>query len=267
MIAFGSPFAAHLRRALLPLTLFSAVYVTAVAQAATLNVYGPGGPAPAMKEAAQAYGAKHDIQVDIVAGPTPKWVDKAREDADIVYGGSEHMMSDFAKAMPGLFNLSDVLPLYLRPAAILVRPGNPKKIKGFKDLLQPGIKVLAVAGAGQTGLWEDLAGRTGDIKTVRAFRSNMVLPEAPNSAAARQQWVEHPEIDAWLIWNIWQVANPELADQVPVEEPWRIYRDMGVVLTNAGKKNVQAKDFIEFLQSAEGQRIFAKWGWSTGTDK
>ena len=32
--------------------------------------------------------------------------------------------------------------LYLRPVAILVRPGNPKGIRGFRDLLAPGVKVL-----------------------------------------------------------------------------------------------------------------------------
>ncbi|WP_397475460.1 substrate-binding domain-containing protein [Pusillimonas sp.] len=59
-----------------------------------------------------------------------------------------------------------------------------------------------------------------------------------------------------MIWNIWQVANPELADQVPVEELWRIYRDAGVVLTTNGKKNTQAGDFVGFLKAEEGQRIF-----------
>ena len=150
--------------------------------------------------------------------------------------------------------------MYLRPVAILVRPGNPKRICGFRDLLAPGVKVLTVAGAGQTGLWEDVAGRTGDIAMVRAFRNNMVFPEAPNSGAAKQQWTQQKDIDAWLIWNIWQVANPELAQVVPMDEPFRIYRDAGVVLTHKGSAQPKAKAFIEFLQSPAGQKIFAKWG-------
>jgi accessory colonization factor AcfC len=146
--------------------------------------------------------------------------------------------------------------------AILVRPGNPKGIRGFRDLLAPGVKVLTVAGAGQTGLWEDVAGRTGDIAMVRAFRRNMVFPEAANSGAAKQQWIQQKDIDAWLIWNIWQVANPELAQVVAMDEPFRIYRDVGVVLTRNGSAKPQAKAFVAFLQSAEGQTIFAKWGWA-----
>ena len=226
-----------------------------------VHVYGPGGPAPAIKEAAKAFGAKHKVNVEVTAGPTGQWAAKAKQDADVVYSGAEHMMSDFAKALPGTFNLQEAEPLYLRPSAILVRPGNPKNIRGFQDLLAPGIKVMAVAGAGQTGLWEDVAGRTGDIAMVRAFRKNLLLPEASNSGEARKAWIVQPDIDAWLIWNIWQVSNPDLAELVPIEENLRIYRDTGVVVTKRGDKEPQARAFVEFLKSTEGQAIFSKWGW------
>lgn len=227
----------------------------------TINVYGPGGPAPAMQEAAQAFGAAHQVTVNVVAGPTPQWVEKAKQDADVIFSGAEYMLSDYAKALPGAFDLRDAQPLYLRPVAILVRPGNPKGIRGFRDLLAPGVKVLTVAGAGQTGLWEDVAGRTGDIGMVRALRKNIVFPEAANSGAAKEQWTRQQDIDAWLIWNIWQVANPALAQLVEMDEPFRIYRDTGVVLTGKGRQQPQAKAFVAFLQSPAGQKIFAKWGW------
>ena len=228
----------------------------------TLNVYGPGGPAPAMKEAAKSFGAMHKVEVNVTAGPTPQWADKAKQDADVVFSGAENMMSDFAKALPGAFDLKEAEPLYLRPVAILVRPGNPKHIQGFRDLLTPGIKVMAVAGAGQTGLWEDVAGRTGEIALVRAFRKNLLLPEAPNSAEARKRWTQQPDIDAWLIWNIWQVSNPDLAQLVEMDEPFRIYRDVGIVVTRRGAAEPQAKAFVDYLKSSAGQAIFEKWGWN-----
>ena len=250
-------------------SLFAAAVVAAALAASapvwakdTINVYGPGGPAPAMQEAAKAFGAAHrGVTVNVSAGPTGQWLEKAKQDADVIFSGAENMMTDFAKALPGAFDLADAQPLYLRPAAILVRPGNPKGIHGFRDLLAPGVKVLTVAGAGQTGLWEDVAGRTGDIGMVRAFRKNVVFPEAANSAVAKQQWAQQKDIDAWLIWNIWQVANPDLAQVVAMDEPFRIYRDAGVVLTRKGSTQAQAKAFVEFLQSPAGRKVFAKWGW------
>lgn len=227
----------------------------------SVHVYGPGGPAPAMKEAAAAYGRAHDIDVVVTAGPTAQWGDQARQDADVIYSGAENMMGGFAGTFPGLFELAEARPLYLRPSTILVRPGNPKRIGGLLDLLKPGMRVLTVAGAGQTGLWEDMAGRTGDIGMVRALRGNIVFPEAGNSAQARQRWQDDATLDAWIIWNIWQVANPQLADVVPVEPQFRIHRDVGVVVTAKGKGNPHAAGFAAFLASPDGARIFRKAGW------
>ena len=255
----------HRTKAFAILALAASGFAGALHAQTALNVYGPGGPAPAMQEAAKTFGATNNVTVNVTAGPTTQWLDKARQDADIIFSGAENMFTDYAKALPGAFELKEAYPLYLRPAAILVRPGNPKNIRGFRDLLAPNIKILTVAGAGQTGLWEDVAGRTGDIAVVRAFRKNMVFPEAANSGAAKEQWTQQKDIDAWLIWNIWQVANPDLAQVVEMDEPFRIYRDAGVVLTRKGKTEPQAAAFVEFLTSAAGQKIFAKWGWDART--
>ena len=227
-----------------------------------LNVYGPGGPYPAMKEAAEAFGKQNNVKMEIVAGPTNQWIEKAKKDADIVYSGSEYMMTDFIFAMEGKIEESTVKALYLRPSAILVRPGNPKKIRDFPDLLKPGIKILIVNGSGQEGLWEDIAGRQGSIETVRALRKN-IAAYARTSAEAKKMWTDNKDLDVWLIWNIWQIANPSLADLVTMSKKYTVYRDCGIALTKQGKDKEMAKRFVEFLQSSDGAQIFAKWGWIT----
>ena len=227
----------------------------------TLRVYGPGGPLPAMKEAAAVFGQAHGIDVQVTAGPAPQWIDHAKSDADLIFSGSEVMMSDFISAIPEI-DPATVHPLFLRPATILVRPGNPGHITGVADLLKPGHRVLVVNGAGQQGLWEDVAGRLGDIESVRAFRAN-IAKVAANSAVARQAWTEDNSLDAWLIWSIWQVANPHLAEQVAVEPQYAVYRDTGVALTKHGEARPKAKEFASFLASPEGAAIFVKNGWLT----
>lgn len=254
----------HGRRTITILVLGLACFASggSVLAADALFVYGPGGPAPAMKEAAAAFQRQHGVQVEVIAGPTPSWIDKARQNADLIYSGSETMMTDFVVAMEGRIDEKTITPLYLRPMSILVRPGNPRRITGFRDLLKPGTKILVVNGAGQNGAWEDIAGRKGDIGTVRQLRRNIVS-YAPNSAAARTTWIEKTDVDVWLIWNIWQVANPQLADTVPIEPDYAIYRDTGIALSKQGAKKPLARQFVDFLQSKEGSRIFAKWGWKT----
>ena len=253
--------------ALLALAFSSAVSAQITSRAPdTLHVYGPGGPLPAMKEAAAEFSRLHGVQVEVTGGPASQWLERAKSDADIIFSGAENMMTDFIgqlkDAPGGKIDVASVDPLYLRPAAILVRPGNPRHIRRFEDLLKPGIRILVVQGAGQTGMWEDMAGRTGDISIVRALRRN-IGSVAPNSADAKKVWTDDKSYDAWLIWNIWQVANPALADVVPVAPKWRIYRDCGTALTVRGREKAGARDFVQFLRSRSGARIFAKWGWIT----
>lgn len=230
------------------------------ALAGPVHVYGPGGPLPAMREAAEAFSKAKGVEVTVIAGPPPSWIERAKADGDVVFSGSESMMSDFLVAMPEHILPGTVEPLYLREAAILVRPGNPAGIKGVVDLFAPGHRILVVNGAGQNGLWEDVAGRLGRIDAVKAFRAN-IAKVARNSAEARQAWTEDRNLDAWLIWTIWQKANPTLADLVPIEPEYRIYRDTGVGLTRRGKENPDAVAFKTFLASAQAGEIFAKWGW------
>ena len=229
--------------------------------AITINAYGPGGPAPAMREAAQVFGAKKGVTVAITAGPTPKWKDQAMQDADLIFSGSEYMMHDFAtKDLPGLIDPATIRTLYLRPSAILVRPGNPKKIKGIKDLAKPNLKVLVVAGAGQVGMWEDVAGRTGKVKLVDGVRRNIGF-SAPNSAEAKKIWNSDMTYDAWLIWTIWQKESPASADLVKTEPENTVYRSCGLALTQRSTQKALATEFADFVQSPQGKAIFVKWGW------
>lgn len=231
-----------------------------------VRAYGPGGPLPAMKEAAQAFSKARGVRVEVVGGPTDTWLQKARADADVIFSGSEYMMTDFSKAMEGRIDEATIVSLYLRPSAILVRRGNPKSIRDLPDLAKPGMKVLVVQGAGQTGMWEDMAGKQGDIRLVRALRKNIAV-HAANTGAAKQIWTERPDLDAWIVYNIWQVANPQLADLVPVSKDYVVYRDSGAALTKQGAQKQAAREFLEFLQSADGAAIFRKWGWMTVSDR
>lgn len=227
----------------------------------TIYVYGPGGPAPAIKEAAIAFEKISQTKIKVIFGPTPQWLDKAKQNGDIIFTGSETMATDFALLLNKVIGINDFEPLYLRPLSLLVRPGNPKKIKGIQDIISSDIKIIVVNGSGLTGAWEDMIGRTGNLNLIKKLRKNIIF-YATNSAEAKKYWIDHPDVDVWIIWNIWQVANPKLADIVKIEDEYAIYRDMSVGLTSFGKNKKSAQDFVKFLNSNEGEKIFSKWGWS-----
>ena len=244
----------------------TAIGATSVSAQEVLHVYGSEGPYPAMREAATVFAERNNVDLQIVADPVEKWLDEAKAKADLVYSSAEFMMVDIIQGMEGEIEDSSVTPLYWRPAAILVRPGNPKHIHDFPDLLRPGVKVMVVNGSGQTGLWEDMAGRRGNFRTVRALRDNIVL-FAANSTEARRMWLAEKNIDAWLTWNIWYKADPRHSTLVPVSEDYVIYRQCSIAVTERGGQKPLADRFIEFLKSAEAAEIFARWGWiTTSTD-
>jgi len=85
------------------LALAASGFAAPVHAQTALNVYGPGGPGPAMQEAAKTFGATNAMTVNVTAGPTAQWVEKAKQDADIIFSGAENMFTDFAKALPGAF--------------------------------------------------------------------------------------------------------------------------------------------------------------------
>ena len=229
----------------------------AQAQEQLLNIYGPGGPLGPLQECATLFSQARGIRVQVTAGPEANWIDRARQDADLVFGGAEYMLSQFQLKYPNLLDEKTRTSLYVRPAGILVRKGNPKKIKSLADLAREGVRIIDVAGAGQLGLWEDLAGAKGLIPGIQ---KNIFLTVG-NSAQAIEQWKTVPEIDAWINFESWHLRLPDLTDLVTLPEQDRIYRGTPIAVTRISKQPDLALAFIAFLKTEGAHKIFQKWGW------
>lgn len=243
------------------LTFFFSTLIgsAATAQTAkTIFVFGPGGPAPAMKEAAQAFQKKTGIKVELKSGPTSEWKKDALLRADLIYSGSENMMDSFAQEK--LIKPESIETLFIRPSVLLVRPGNPKKVTGLKDLIQKAVPTIVVNGAGQVGMWEDVVGRLQNVEALNQFRKLIVL-SAENSGVAEKYWNSHPEAEAWLIFNIWGTRSSNQSQVVPIEKELTIYRSAGIA-KGINSQNSESPKFIEFLKSPEAVPIFEKHGWS-----
>lgn len=229
----------------------------ALAQEKTLKVYGPGGPLGPMKECAEIFSKENNVNVEVVAGPTPKWIGQAKQDADIIFGGSEYMLTEFVQKYPGLVEEKTRTSLYIRPAGILVRKGNPKKIRNLADLTKDGVKIIDVNGAGQVGLWEDMAGAKGLIPGIQ---KNINL-SVTSSAEAIEKWKSMPELDAWITYESWYYRLKDIADLVRLPAKERIYRGTPIAITTISKDRDLAQKFIQFLKTEQCHGVFQKWGW------
>ena len=235
---------------------------TAIAQndTATIHVYGPGGPAPAMTECANTFSALSGSNVVVTSGPTSQWMQEALGNADVFYSGSENMMTDFTSMFSGQIDQATIDPIYVRTAIIMVHPSNPKRIKDFDDLLRPGVTVMIVQGSGQTGLWEDIAGRTGDVAIIRALRQNIVAFE-PDTATAHAVWNAPNAPDAWIALASEHGAHPDESEAIKLQRNLLIIRDAGIALTKAGESKQLATMFYNFVRSSAGAAIFKRWDW------
>jgi accessory colonization factor AcfC len=231
------------------------------AQNDTIYVYGPGGPYPPIRELSEMFQQENNVKIVVTKGPANNWIQDAKSKAHLIYSGSEFMMTSFLNQLTEELSNENIEPLYFRKSGLLVRPGNPKGIKKLDDLLNPDLKILVIHGSGLTGVWEDILGQTRDIEKLKAMRKNINY-YAENSAEAKKLWINNPEIDVWITWNIWQVANAELADFVELEEEFTLYRDCGLAITENGKGNIWGNAFFDYLLSEKAKPVFEKWGWT-----
>lgn len=237
----------------LAISLTSIIY----AQPDTLYVYGPGGPQAPMEECAKLFSKKTSIPVKVTAGPDAKWVGQAKQNADVIFGGAEYMLTQFAMQHPGMIDSTSRKELYKRAAGILVRPGNPKKITSLKDLTKPGIQLLDVNGAGQLGMWEDLAGKQNIIAGIE----KNIKKSFPNTALAIDAWKADKSFDAIIIYLSWYYRLKGVTQLIKIPPAQTVYRGTPIAVTTMSNQKKDAEKFILFLLSNEGHSVFKKWGW------
>jgi len=222
-----------------------------------LHVYGPGGPLTPIRGCAERFARAKGVRMVVDGGPEERWWPRAERDGDVVFEGAEYLLTDLARRHPGFVDASTRESLWLRSAAILVRRGNPRRIRSLEDLAQPGVKLLDVNGAAQTGLWEDLVGRLG---TLAATQRNIAVV-ATNTAEGIAAWREHPELDAWITFGSWHDRLKDETDLVELPEAQRLYRGTPVAVTLRTARRDLALAFVAFLKSEECHEVFRQAGW------
>lgn len=226
-----------------------------------IKLYGSCGPQNALRKVADAWERGKGAKVKILCGPEPSWSKQAQVDADIIWGTSEQSMTAFLQAFPS-FPSKNVVPIYLRPAIIAVKNGNPRRIQKFADLLQPGIRIVVTEGSGiantsGTGTWEDIAGRLGNLEDVKRFRRNIVAFSTGSGASFKA--FKELDADAWITWPEWAVDNPKVLQAIPISSNRSIWRDLNIAVSSSA--DPQASSFIQYLISDEAQKLMRSYGY------
>ena len=145
--------------------------------------------------------------------------------------------------------------------AILVPRGNPKKIKTLLDLTRNDVRVgIADPGSVCVGLYAvEILLANGIEKQVRPNLRGMV-----ESCAKTAAMLPLGTVDAVLGWREFAAWNPQGIEAIPLKQkeiPRLAYIPAGRLRHAMNPEN--AKAFIAYLKSEEGQAIFHKWGYFT----
>ena len=167
------------------------------------------------------------------------------------------------------------------PFIILVRPGNPKGIRDFRDLAAPGVRIvhpdpLTSGGANWAIAAEYGAGARGSADPLRAGHDLLlgiwknVVAQAASARSARTQF-ENGFGDALITYEqeaLWDRARGRL--KADVVYPRRtILSEHTLVRID---RNIKRRDrdlvdaFLRFLWTDDAQRIFVKYGFRSVTE-
>ena len=120
---------------------------------------------------------------------------------------------------------------------------------------------MVVDGAGQVGLYEDMALKDGKIENLQNIRKNIVY-YAPNSKAAVIEWNENQTIDALIIWSHWaKNIGEDKAEFISLKSSNVIYRAAEIAITKTSQNKQVTQKFIDFINSEQAQDVWKKHKW------
>jgi sulfate transport system substrate-binding protein len=152
---------------------------------------------------------------------------------------------------------------------IVVRPGNPKGIKGWADLVKPGVQIVTPDPASSgSAKWNILAAYTHILSGggtedqaqtyLSSFFKNVV--SKPSSGAQATSTFLNGTGDALISYESEAIGGRQKGDKfdyiVPAES---MLIETPAAVTS--KASTAAKDFLSFALSDQGQKIFASKGF------
>ncbi len=214
---------------------------------------------PAIEEAGEVFEEKTGIRVNLHFGGSGTMLSRMMmsNTGDLYIPAAPDYMSK-AGSKGIIYPDTERILTYLVPA-IGVQKGNPKDIRSLDDLTEKDVSI-GICDPENCVIGEYAVEIFEKNKLISKIKPNIVTHAA--SASKTAALIPFGKVDAILIWRVIGNWNPENMDIVlidPAEIP-RIAYASGAVSTFTTDKKA-AGEFLDFLASEEGQKIFTKWGY------
>ena len=212
----------------------------------------------------QSYGASGDQGRAVAAGQNADLVALSLDpDVSMLVGKGLVPKNWNANSHRGIVSDSVVV--------FVVRDGNPKKIKGWGDLVKPGIQVITpnpfTSGGARWNVMaaygaQRRAGKTDKQAIAYLYKLFKHVPVQPDSARAALQIFAQGKGDVLLTYE----NEAIYAEKKGVHTEYRTPKatlliETPVALTKSGLRKPAAKAFYKYLWSSTAQKAFADQGY------
>lgn len=232
------------------------------AYAEELLVFAGAASKPATEEVAKVFENKTGIRVNLTFGGSGFVLSQMElvKKGDIYFPGSSDYM-EIAKKKGLVFPETEQFVVYLVPA-INIQKGNPKGIKGLRDLTKLGIRVAIANPEGVClGVYAvEIIEKNLNASEKAQFKKNLV--NYTESCEKTATAISLKTVDAVIGWSVFQYWDPERIETIPLkkEEIVRIGY-IPIAISRFTSNRSSAQKFIDFLLSEDGKKIFKKYNY------
>ncbi len=164
----------------------------------------------------------------------------------------------------GAFVGADVSQVFLSNKLVVILPAdNPAALEKLEDLANPGIKIVFAAEEVPVGKYARQALDLMDASFGAGYKDKVLANVVSNEDNVKQvvAKVQLGEADAGIVYVSDVVAAPELKSiEIPAE--LNVIAKYPIAPLVKSENADLATKFIEYVLSAEGQTVLAKWGFT-----
>ncbi len=173
---------------------------------------------------------------------------------DLAIAGAEYLLDD--GEVRGIVQRGERRTIAYRTSAIIVPAANPKGIESIEDLTKPGVRIAISVLDCLKGLWEDICGRLGLLDTIRPN-----IDYYANGCVAIVEAVATGEVDAAFGWTAFKHLESDRLKVIELGADQQVLRGTAVGMLSFAKDEEKARQFMDFLASAESREFYKEFGW------
>ncbi|MFI0354133.1 molybdate ABC transporter substrate-binding protein [Actinomadura sp. 9N407] len=219
----------------------------------TLTVLAASSTREVLRELGVAYQREHrDVQVRFSFGGSQEMAGRlSQHDAgDVLVSADESTLNEVNERLTGRHRV-----IAHNAMTIVVRPGNPRRIHGLRDLTRPGLRVALGASTVPAGRYARKIFAGAGV-TVRSSSEEI-------SVRAVLDRVRTGEADAGLVYITDLKSAGVAASSVPIPALENVTATYAAAAVKESRNEKEAASFVSWLASPVARELFNKYGFVT----